>query len=62
MDELHRSADKFHRESTILIEMLDVEDVSREHAELLLFQAKRVRREANILVRAIARERDELQP
>lgn len=64
MDELHRTTDKFERESDLLIRMLErvPEDPSREHVDLTLSQAKRVRRESNLVVRALARLRDSYSP
>jgi hypothetical protein len=63
--ELHRLTDKFEDESDILIRMLErlEEDPSETALSIALSQAKRVRRESNVLVRALARERDnKLQP
>lgn len=62
MDELHRSADKFFAEVDHLERMLDADDMSDERIRLALASAKRVRRESNLVVRALARLRDQLQP
>lgn len=62
MDELHRSADKFFAEVDHLERMLDADEMSDERIRLALASAKRVRRESNLVVRALARLRDQLQP
>jgi hypothetical protein len=65
MDELHRTTDKFERESDILIRILErvSDDKPRpDEIEIALSQAKRVRRETNLVVRVLARIRDQLQP
>lgn len=61
MDELHRSADKFFKEADLLDRFLEHDPDARD-IELVLAQAKRVRRDANMVVRALARLRDQLQP
>jgi hypothetical protein len=60
--ELHRDqADKFFSEVDMLEQMLE-HDLDEDTVELALSQAKRVRREGNLVVRALARLRDQLQP
>lgn len=63
--ELHRTADKFDEEATILLDLIDgIEEGSPsiERVELALAEAKRVRRESTVLVRQLAELRDQLQP
>ncbi len=56
-------ADKLDREFEILDIMLSAEDrLSVEQVQLAVRQAKRVRAEATLLVRALAKLRDDLQP
>ena len=69
MDELHRLTgltDKFEIETHKLlqaVERIDPESPEYYNAVMIsLHQAKRVRKESNLLVREIARIRDELQP
>lgn len=64
MDELHGITDKFDKESDLLIRLLErvPEDPTPHQVELALSQAKRVRRESNIVVRALARLRDSYSP
>ena len=61
-----RALDRLRREATILFEMEDSILYRSPHAEavhivLTLQQAKRVRSASNLFVRAVARERDQLQ-
>ena len=61
MDELHRAADKLDRAARDLdaaVAKLDPDD--ERSIRLTLGVAKRVRRDSNLLVRAIARIRDDL--
>jgi hypothetical protein len=61
--EVEVQADKLDREYDILDIMLSAEDrLSAEQVKLAVRQAKRVRAEASILVRALAKLRDDLQP
>lgn len=67
MDKLHRrvadQADKLDREYDLLERMLDrgtTAESAPAHVLLVLQQAKRVRREAQDLVRALAAVRDNL--
>lgn len=62
MDELHRVVDKLLTEADHLERILDSDDLSVERVALALAASKRVRRESNLVVRALARIRDELQP
>lgn len=65
MQELHREADKLFTEVDHLEHTLDVPDegYTEDRIALALSIAKRVRRESNLLVRALARIRDQqLQP
>lgn len=65
MDELQRQVDaqasKLDREFAGLEQLLEtpaIDETHCQHVEILLIQAKRVRREAAALVRALARLRD----
>lgn len=61
--EVEVQADKLDREYEILDIMLAAEDrLSAEQVKLAVRQAKRVRQEASMLVRSLARLRDNLQP
>lgn len=61
--EVEVQADKLDREYEILDIMLAAEDrLSAEQVKLAVRQAKRVRAEASMLVRSLARLRDNLQP
>jgi hypothetical protein len=62
MSELHRVADKFFDEVDLLDQMVSSADESVEHAEISLSQAKRVRRDCNMVVKSLAQLRDDLQP
>ena len=69
MDELQRATHKFFREIEHLSAALDNAHAWPPDGEpdihtvdLMLSQAKRVRRESTLLVRALARHRDQLQP
>jgi hypothetical protein len=66
MDELHHHLDKFARTAdhlTQIAERIEPDDPNVQHQiSLALAEAKRVRRESNLLVRALARLRDQLQP
>lgn len=58
-------ADKLDEEYDLLERMLDTpleEGVDPDHVKIVLGQAKRVRRESTLLVRALAQFRDNLQP
>lgn len=58
-----RQADKLDREYEILEMMLSAEEVSTaEQVSLAVRQAKRVRAESTLLVRSLAKLRDDLQP
>lgn len=59
MDELHRDADKLTTEVRHLNNILDSDE---PNVDLALSVAKRVRRDSNLVVRALARLRDQLQP
>ncbi len=60
--EVEIQADKLDREFEILDIMLSSEDrLSAEQVSLAVRQAKRVRAEASMLVRSLARLRDNLQ-
>lgn len=64
MAELHpaeQAADKLDEEYDIL-ERMGPPSSDPAHVSLLLQQAKRVRRESTLLVRALAQLRDNLQP
>lgn len=58
------AADKFERESGILLDILEALDFNdtEQGIEIALGQAKRVRNASTVLVRELARERDRLQP
>lgn len=56
-----KALDKLQRETEILDRMDVVPLGNRQHVELLLMQAKRVRTASNLAVRALARLRDQLQ-
>lgn len=58
MDEVHRLADKLNDETSILDQMVFGEDAGPEHMDILVQQGKRVRRLSNLLVQALASERD----
>ncbi len=60
MNELHREADKFERQSDQLVALLDRTDEYSppEHIEIALGLAKRVRRTSTLLVRELARIND----
>jgi hypothetical protein len=61
--EVEVQADKLDREYEILDIMLSAEDrLSAEQVQLAVRQAKRVRAESTLLVRSLARLRDDLQP
>lgn len=64
MDEVHRIADNLSRELDILemMEWSHGERPSQEQVKLALVQAKRVKRQSTLLVRALAALRDNLQP
>lgn len=62
MDQLHAACDKLFTEVDHLDRILDVDELSQERVELALSVAKRVRRDSNLVVRALARLRDQLQP
>lgn len=62
MDELYGTADKLFRDIEHLRRILDDNEGTYDN-DLALTTAKRVRRHCNILVRALANERDKtLQP
>ena len=60
--DLQRAAQKVTREMQILTEMLGRGSMDDGHIELALAEAKRVRRDVTVLVRELARTRDQLQP
>lgn len=66
MDEVHRAADNLFTEVDHLERVLgrwdDPDDLSPEAVMLALSVAKRVRDDSTLLVRALARLRDTLQP
>jgi hypothetical protein len=62
MDGLHADCDKFFSEVDHLDRILDSDDLDQSRIELALSQAKRVRRESNLVVRSLAKLRDQLQP
>lgn len=65
MDELHHALDKFERATDHLVqitERIDPDDPDLARVAIALGTAKRVRRESNLLVRALARLRDQSQP
>lgn len=63
MDELQEVLHKFERETDHLLHLTDEHGgFTDEYIDLALSQAKRVRRESTLLVRALARHRDQLQP
>ena len=63
MNELHRATDKFEEANRRLETVLGrIDPNNPDEVGLALAEAKRVRRESNILVRALARLRDQLQP
>lgn len=62
---MQHELDKFERAADHLIqvtERIDPDDPEPARVEIALGQAKRVRRESNLLVRALARLRDQSQP
>lgn len=65
MEQLQRQvdaqADKLDREYDSLERLLDT-PANEQTVQLLLSQAKRVKRESSVLVRNLARLRDHLQP
>lgn len=65
MDEVHRATDSFERTADHLataVAQIDPADPDPDAINIALAQAKRVRRESNVVVRALARLRDQLQP
>ena len=62
--ELHRQADKFARDAKLLKQQIDAIDgeSTERSVSLALSTAKRVRRDANVVTRELARTLDELQP
>jgi hypothetical protein len=61
MDEVHHHKDNLTIEMLHLDNLLGEEEASEDAVHVALAVAKRVRRESNLLVRALARLRDELQ-
>jgi hypothetical protein len=59
MDDYTAAADKLLQEIHHMEILLDTDDIS---VDLALAQAKRVRRESTVLVRALARHRDSYSP
>jgi hypothetical protein len=57
-------SDKFERQADHLTRLLErmPDDPSAPRLDLVLQQAKRVRRTSNLVVQALARHRDQLQP
>lgn len=62
MDELHEVLDKFFTEVDHLDNILDHDDPDEVRVALALSVAKRVRTDSTLVVRALARLRDQLQP
>lgn len=62
MEDLHRAADKVFTEVDHLERALDCDDLDAQRVALALAAAKRVRRDATLLVRQLAAHRDQLQP
>lgn len=66
MDEVHRAADNLFTEVDHLERILgrwdDPDDLTYEAIRLALSVAKRVRDDSTLLVRALARLRDQVQP
>ncbi len=69
MDELQQALHKFEREHAHMLRIFDEAwdayvpaATALSRAEMALAQAKRVRAASTIMVRAIARHRDQLQP
>jgi hypothetical protein len=65
MDELHRTADKFERAADRLVQVtdqIDPDEPDLNAVNIALAEAKRVRRESTLLVRALGALRDKLQP
>lgn len=63
MDELHRTTDKFERAAshlTAVARAIDPDEPDPNAVSIALAEAKRVRRESNLLVRVLAALRDEL--
>lgn len=60
MDQLHAARDKLAQETAHLDRILEDEPSSQEQVDLALSVAKRVRREAQTVVRGLAQLRDEL--
>jgi hypothetical protein len=62
-DQLHAACDKLFTETDYLDQILDADEVVEGKIDLALSVAKRVRRESTIVVRELARIRDnQLQP
>jgi hypothetical protein len=63
MDELHDSIDKLFTELDHLARVVEREEAfDPENVDLALALAKRVRSRSTILIRSLAKVRDELQP
>lgn len=64
MDELHEADDAIDKLLTEAdhLERIAANDLTPEGIDLALSVAKRVRRDATLVVRVLARLRDELQP
>lgn len=58
MEDLHRAADKVFTEVDHLERALDTDDLTTDRINLALSGAKRVRRDATLLVRLLAAHRD----
>ena len=61
MDEVHRHMDNLAVEMRHLDNLMGEEEASEDAVAVALSVAKRVRRESNELVRALARLRDDFQ-
>lgn len=61
MEALHDSIDKLLAEADHLGDLMDTDDVDHVRLSIALGVAKRVRRHATIVLRGIAKERDQLQ-
>jgi hypothetical protein len=63
MEQPHRETDRLTTDSAHLAQLVNGGPLEGNRLELALSVAKRVRRTSNILIKALARERDEqLQP
>lgn len=58
--QLHDLVDKLEREVDILSQMAHTDRDDEDHYRLTVDQAKRVRRASTLVVKALAKERDEI--